>query len=73
MRLYSLFPAVTSTTLTASSNIYINIPCEGSDISLINGYLELNFEIIKNTDNCRYANGDDIRLRTFDQISLFNK
>ena len=73
MRLYSLFPAETSTIFTASSNIYINIPCEGSEISLINSYLELNFEIIKNTDNYRYTNADDIRLRTFGQISLFSK
>ena len=57
---------------TANSQIYINIPREDSYISLLNGYLELNFEVIKKNDNSRYANGNDIRLVDTGPIALFS-
>ena len=40
-------PAETSTINTPNSQIYINIPREDSVISLLNSYLDLNFEFIK--------------------------
>ena len=55
-------PAETSTINTPNSQIYINIPRGDSVISLMNSYLDLNFEIIKRADNSRYGNGNDIRL-----------
>ena len=41
-------PAETSTINTPNSQIYINKPREDSVISLLNSYLDLNFEVIKN-------------------------
>ena len=65
-------PAETSTINTPNSQIYINIPREGSVISLLNSYLDLNFEVIKRADNSRYANGNDIRLVNLGPIALFS-
>ena len=53
-------PAETSTINTPKGQIYIKIPREDSVISLLNSYLDLNFEVIKKTDNSRYGNGNDI-------------
>ena len=44
-------PVETSTTKTPNSQRYINIPRENSVTSLLTSYLELNFEVIKKTDN----------------------
>ena len=65
-------PAETSTINTPNSQIYINIPREDSVISLMNSYLDLNFEIIKRADNSRYGNGNDIRLINLGPITLFS-
>ena len=65
-------PAETSTINTPNSQIYINIPREDSVISLMNSYLDLNFEIIKRADNSRYGNGNDIRLINLGPIALFS-
>ena len=40
---------------------------------MLNSYLDLNFEVVKRTDNSRYANGDDIRLFNLGPIALFSK
>jgi len=40
-------PSELSTVNTPNSQIYINIPREDSVISLLNSYLDLNFEVIK--------------------------
>ena len=40
-------PAETSTINTPNSQNYINIPRKHSVISLLNSYLDLNFEVIK--------------------------
>ena len=48
---YSL--AETSTINTPNSQIYIKIPREDSVISLLNSYLDLNFEVIRKADNSR--------------------
>ena len=65
-------PAETSTINTPNSQIYINIPREDSVISLLNSYLDLNFEVIKKTDDSRYGNGNDIRLVNLGPIALFS-
>ena len=45
-------PAETSTVNTPNSQIYINIPREDSVFSLLNTYLDINFEVMEKTDNC---------------------
>ena len=65
-------PAKTSTINTPKSQIFINIPREDSLISLLNSYLDLNFEVIKKADNSRYGNGNDIKLVYLGQIALFS-
>ena len=39
---------------------------------MVNSYLDLNFEVIKKTDNSRYANGNDTQLVNLGPIALFN-
>ena len=65
-------PAETSAIITPKSQIYINIPREDSVISLLNSYLDLDFEVIKKGDNSRYGNGNDIRLVNLAPIALFS-
>ena len=65
-------PAETSTINTSNSQIYISIPREDSFISLLNTYLDLNFEVIKRADNSRYANGNEMRLVNLGPIALFS-
>ena len=38
---------------------------------MLNSYLDLKFEVVKRTDNSRYANGNDIRLNILGPIALF--
>ena len=42
-------------------------------MSLLNSYLDLNFEVIGKFDNSRYANGDDIKLVNLGPIASFSK
>ena len=65
-------PAETPTINTANGHLYINIPREDSVISLLNSYLDLNFEVIKKADNSRYANGNDINLVNLRLMALFS-
>ena len=65
-------PAETSTLNTPNSQIYINIPRKDSVMSLLNSYLDLNFEVIKKVDNSRYGNGNDIRLVNLGPLALFS-
>ena len=65
-------PAETSTINAPISQLCINTPREDSAISLLNSYLDLNFEIIKRADNSRYANGNDIRLVNLGPIPLIS-
>ena len=51
-----------STIDTPNSQKHINLPRKGSVNSLLNSYLDLNFEVIKQTDNSRYENDNDIGL-----------
>ena len=65
-------PAEISTINTANSQVYINIPREDSVISLLNSYLELNFDVLQAVTNNRYVDGNDIRLVNLGPISLFS-
>ena len=65
-------PAEISTINTANSQIYINIPREDSVISLLNSYLELNFDVLHAVNNDRYVDANDIRLVNLGPIALFS-
>ena len=65
-------PAETSAVNTPNSQIYINIPREDTVSSLLDIYLDLNFEVIKKADISRYANCNDIRLVNLGPIALFS-
>ena len=58
-------------TLLILKYIHIDIPREDSVVSLLNSYLDLNFEVIKRADTSRNANGNDIRLVNLAPIALF--
>ena len=65
-------PSEISTINTPNSQVYINIPREDSVISLLNSYLELNFDVLKAATNDRYADTDNIRLTNLGAIALFS-
>ena len=64
-------PSEISTINTANSQVYINIPREDSVISLLNSYLELNFDVLRADNSNRYLDGNDIRLVNLGPIGLF--
>ena len=65
-------PSEISTINTANSQIYINIPREDSVVSLLNSYLELNFDVLHAANNNRYLDGNDVRLVNLGPIALFS-
>ena len=65
-------PAEISTINTPNSQIYINIPREDSVISLLNSYIELNFDVLQAETNNRYVDVNDIRLVNLGPIALFS-
>ena len=65
-------PAEISTINTANSQIYINIPTEDSVISLLNSYLELNFDVLQAATNNRYVDANEIRFVNLGPIALFS-
>ena len=65
-------PSEISTIITANSQVYNNKPRGDSVISLLNSYLELNFDILHAATNNRYADGNDIRLVNLGPIALFS-
>ena len=65
-------PSEISTINTPNSQTYINIPREDSLISLLNSYLELNFDVLKADSNNRYVDTDDIRLTNLGGLGLFS-
>ena len=54
--------AETSKIITPNSQIFISLPREDSVISVLNSYIDLNFELIKKHDNSICANGNELRL-----------
>ena len=65
-------PSEISTINTANSQVYINIPREDRVISLLNSYLELNFDVLRADNSNRYIDNNDIRLVNLGPISLFS-
>ena len=65
-------PSEISTINTTNSQVYINIPREDSVISLLNSYLELDFDVLHAGTNNRYVNGNNIRLVNLGPIALFS-
>ena len=65
-------PSEVSTIKTANSQVYINIPREDSVISLLNSYLELNFDVSRADNSNRYLDGKDKRLVNLGSIGLFS-
>ena len=65
-------PSEISTINTANSQVYINIPREDSVISLLNSYLELNFNVLRADNSNRNLDGNDIRLVNLGPIALFS-
>ena len=65
-------PAELSTINTANSQTYINIPREDSVISLLNSYLELNFDVLHAANNNRNVDANDIRLVNLGPIAFFS-
>ena len=65
-------PSEISTINTPNSQVFIIIPREGSVISLLNSYLELNFDVINAATNNRYVVGSIIRLVILGPIALFS-
>ena len=66
-------PSEINTINTPNSQVYINIPREDSVFSLVNSYLELNFDVLHAAINNRYVDGNDIRLDNLGPIALFSK
>ena len=65
-------PSEISTIKTANSQIYINIPREDSVISLLNSYLDLNFDVLHAATNNRYVDNNDMKLINLGPIGLFS-
>ena len=65
-------PSEISTINTLNSLMYINKTREGSVISLLNSYFELNFEVFHAATNNRYVDNNDIRLVDIGPIALFS-
>ena len=65
-------PSEISTINTTKSQVYINIPREDSVISLLNSYLELNFDVLHAATNNRYVDGNNIRLVNLGCNGLFS-
>ena len=61
-----------STINTGNSQMYVNIPREDSVVSLLNSYLDLNFNVLHAASNDRYADGNDIRLVNLGPFALFS-
>ena len=64
-------PFEISTINTANSQIYINIHREDSVISLLNIYLDLNFDVLHAATGNRFSDGSDMRLINLVHVSLF--
>ena len=66
-------PSEISTVNTTNSQVYTNIPGEDSVISLLNSYLELNFDVLHAAaPNNRYVDGNNIRLVNLGPIAIFS-
>ena len=64
-------PFEISTINSANSQICINMPRKYSVFSLLNGFLEINFEVLHAATNNSYADNNDIRLVNLGVIGSF--
>ena len=65
-------PSEIDTINTANSEVYVNIPREGSVIFLCSSYVDLKFDVVQGVTNNRYGNGNDFRLVNLGPIALFS-
>ena len=65
-------PSEISTINTTNSQVYINRAREDSVISLLNSYLELDFDVLHAGTNNRYVDGNNIRIVNLGPIGLFS-
>ena len=65
-------PSEISTINTTNSQVYVIIPREDSVISLLNSYLQLNFDVLHAATNNRYVDGNNKRLVNLGPIALFS-
>ena len=65
-------PSEMSTINTANFQIHINIPREDSLISLLNSYIDLNFDVVHGVNNDRYADNNEFRLVNMGPVALFS-
>ena len=63
-------PSEITTINTANSQIYINIPREDSNNSLLNSFLEINYDVLHAITNNRYVDANDIKLINLGVIAL---
>ena len=65
-------PSEISTISTPNSQVYFNIPRKDSVISLLNSYLEINFDKLHAATNKRHIDNNDIRLVNLGPFALFS-
>ena len=65
-------PTEISTINNTNSQVYINVPREDSVISLLNTYLELDFDKLHAGTNNRYVDGNNVRLVNLGPVALFS-
>ena len=65
-------PCEISTINTANSQIYVNVPREDRVISLLNSYLDLNFDVLHAATKKRYVDNNDLRLNNLGPIALIS-
>ena len=65
-------PSEICTINTAGFQTFINTPREDSDISLLNSYLDLIFDVLHAATNNRYPDGNDINLVVLGPIAFFS-
>ena len=66
-------PSKINTINFANTQMYINIPREDSVVSLLNSFIDLNFDVLHADTNIRYANKNDIGLVNLGPIALFSE
>ena len=66
-------PSERSSINTANSQLYIYIPREDSVISLVNSFLDINFDVLHAATGKRYTSKNDVRLVILGVIGLFSK
>ena len=66
------YPSDLGTANTANSHLYYNTHRKKSVISLINSFIELNYEVVRANDNNRYAERRDIKVVNVGLVAFFS-